>query len=195
MIDDADFVVPLREVAVSHPGYPFRGAVKESTSGDVAVVQIKNSDPDDGIDWPSVIRTNLTGRKRPDWLRSGDVLFTARGNRNSGILVEDPPDKAVCAPQFFLLRTNGDSLIPEYLAWYINQAPAQRYFLQSAEGTFITSIRRAVLEALPIPVPHVERQRLIAKLADAARQEKRLTQQLIQNREQQLRLVARGLLE
>ncbi|XOV82908.1 MAG: restriction endonuclease subunit S [bacterium] len=193
MVNDAKNTIVLKELAHASIGYPFRGAVKSVPEGDVAVVQIKNADPDTGIDWPALPRTELTGRKQPDWLKSGDVLFAARGNRNMAIYLEDVPDRAVCAPQFYRLRVRGESVLPAYLAWYLNETPAQRYFAQSAEGTLITSIRRAVLEALPVPVPNIKRQRVIAKLADAVRREKQLTEKLIQNREQQLRLVATGL--
>ncbi|MAT64337.1 MAG: hypothetical protein CMQ43_12575 [Gammaproteobacteria bacterium] len=195
MDDEAIESVALTKVAEARPGYPFRGAVEETTNGDVAVVQIRNADPERGVDWSAVVRTTLTGRKRPDWLRPGDVLFAARGNRNVATYIDHVPGLAVCAPQFFLLRARSESVLPAYLAWYLNQPPAQRYFEISAEGSFITSIRRAELEKLPVPVPSVERQRLIARLADAARREKELTEKLIRNREQQLRLVAFDLIE
>ena len=195
MANGAEKIVQLKAVAQAHLGYPFRGAVKAIPKGEVAVVQIKIADPERGVDWPSVVRTELAGRKQPDWLQPGDVLFAARGNRNVAIHLDTVPDSAVCAPQFYLLRVKGDRIIPAYLAWYINQLPAQRYFAQSAEGTLVTSIRRAVLEALPVPLPSLERQQLIVKLGDAFRREKLLTEKLLLNREQQLRLVATGLME
>lgn len=195
MNDVAHLIVPLGKITQAHLGYPFRGAVKAVREGGVAVVQIKNADPERGVNWSSVISTELAGRKRPDWLQPDDVLFAARGNRNVAILIDAVPGRAVCAPQFFLLRVKDDRVLPAYLAWYLNQLPAQRYFAQSAEGTLVTSIRRAVLEALPVPLPSFERQQLIAKLGDAFLREKRLTEKLLLNREQQLRLVAIGLME
>lgn len=180
---------------MARPGYPFRGAVEEVRNGEVGVVQIKNADPERGIDWSELVRTNLPGRRKPDWLQAGDVLFTARGGRNVAIHVDQAPGQVVCAPHFYLLRTLDQRVLPAYLAWYINEDPAQRYLAQSAEGSVITSIRRAVLEALPVPVPSLERQHLIVDLVAAARREKQLTEQLIRNREQQLTLVARGLLQ
>lgn len=196
MVDDAKKIVTLAEVAEASLGYPFRGAVKEVPDGDVAVVQIRNADPERGVDWGAVVRTTLTGRKEPDWLRAGDVLFAARGNRNVAVYIDQVAGRAVSAPQFFLLRVRGEAVLPPYLAWYLNQAPAQRYFETSAEGTYnTTSIRRAELEQLPVPLPSIERQRLIAKLADTARREKELTEQLNRNREKQLRLVAFDLIE
>lgn len=195
MSDDAIHFLTLKDVAEARLGFPFRGAVREVPDGDVAVVQIKNIDPEQGVHWPAVIRTVLTGRKHPDWLQPGDVLFIARGNRNVGVFVDETPGQAVCAPQFYLLRVTDQRILPAYLAWYLNQAPAQRYFAQAAEGTLITSIRRAELEALPVPVPSIERQKIIAKLGDAVRRERELTLRLIQTREQQIKLVAAGLIE
>ncbi|MAA80727.1 MAG: hypothetical protein CME97_00245 [Hyphomonas sp.] len=195
MRDEAVKIEKLKDVAMARLGYPFRGAVEEVRNGEVAVVQIKNADPERGIDWDDLVRTSLPGRKQPDWLQTGDVLFTARGNRNVAVHVDQTPGQAVCAPHFYLLRTLDQRVLPAYLAWYFNEAPAQRYFARSAEGSVITSIRRAVLEALPVPVPSLERQQLIVDLMAAARREKQFTEQLIRNREQQLMLVARDLIQ
>jgi hypothetical protein len=82
------------------------------------VVHIRDADADKGIDWPALVRTELQGRKDPDWLRTGDILFAARGNRNFAVCVGEPPLKAVCSPHFFLVRVNRDSAAtPEFLAW------------------------------------------------------------------------------
>tara|TARA_R110000772_G_scaffold257336_2_gene374111 strand:+ start:37080 stop:37646 length:567 start_codon:yes stop_codon:yes gene_type:complete len=185
----------LGEVTETRPGYPFRGAINDATGGDVSVVQIKNVDPEQGVEWGALLRTFLAGRKQPDWLENGDVLFIARGNRNVAVHLDQVPDRAVCAPQFYLLRVKGDRVLPAYLAWYLNEHPAQRYFEQSAEGSVVTSIRRQVLESLPLPIPNLERQQVIVNLVDAARREKQITKQLIRNREHQLALVARSLIE
>lgn len=182
----------LAEVSAGHP---IRGAVREIPGGDVAVVQLKNVQADVPIDWSSVARTLLPdGRRDPDWLKPGDVIFSARGHRNIAAFIDNPPARAVCSPHFFLLRTRRDRVLPEFLAWQINLPEAQRYLAQSAEGSNIPSIRRQVLEAMPIRLPSLERQRILARLADAARREKQLLAQLIQNRERELDLVARDLL-
>ncbi len=185
-------ITTLKIIAQARLGYHFRGAIKDTPDVDSAGVQIKNVDPVHDIDWPALVNTSLTGRKEPDWLQPGDVLFVARGSRNIAVCFDEMPGKAVCAPRYYLLRTRDNTVLPEYLAWYINKAPAQRYFAQSAERSFIISIRRAVLEELPVSVLGLATQRTIAHLAVAARREKLITEQLIRNREQLLRLVAQG---
>jgi hypothetical protein len=184
----------LKEVATISAGYPIRDAVRDVLGGEVAVVQIKNVDAETGVDWPAVARTHLFGRRAPDWLKPGDVLFSARGGRNVAVCVEQPPAQAVCSPHFFLIRVNGKAVLPEFVAWQMNLPNAQQYFAQSATGSYIKSIRRAVLEDLTILVPTLERQHLLVRLAKAAHREKQILERLIENRRQELDLLAEELL-
>jgi len=185
----------LGDLTAITAGYPIRDAVRDVPGGDVAVVQIRNVAVDTGVDWPTVARTRLTGRREPDWLKPGDVLFAARGQRNVAVCLDQPPAHAVCSPHFFLIRVKDSKhALPEFLAWQMNLPPAQRYFEQSATGSYIKSIRRKVLETLPVLIPSLDRQRLLVRLARAARREKHLTQQLMENRQRELDLVARDVL-
>ncbi len=62
------------------------------------------------------------------------------------------------------------------------------------EGTNQLSIRRGVLEALPIVVPALEQQHRIVALVKDADRERQILETLIQNREQQLDALAFDLL-
>lgn len=188
-------LVKIKDVATVAAGHPIRGAVRDTPDGDVAVVQIKNAHADTGIDWEAVARTRLTGRRKPDWLKPGDILFSARGQRNIAVCLDQPPDRAVCSPHFFLVRVKKDKpALPAFLAWQINLPEAQRYLAQSATGSYITSIRRQVLERLPLRLPDLETQQTVIDLVRTARREKQLMEQLIENRQRELDVVARGLL-
>jgi len=151
--------VVLEEVAVISAGHPFRGKIPEKRGG-VHVVQMRDMSPREGIMWPQCIETELTGKKPPDRLAPGDILFAARGSNNYAALVDDHAlsIKAVAAPHFFVIRPQRETLLPEYLTWFLNQAPCQRYFEREAEGTAAKSIRRSALEATPIAVPSLEKQ-------------------------------------
>ena len=183
----------LADIAHLQAGYPFRGAIKEAHDGDVLVVQMKDVDPEAGVDWTGVIRTSLGGRKHPDWLRAGDVLFVAKGARFYAVCVDEPPALAVCAPAFFHLRVKAPAVDPAFLVWQINQAPFQRQLQQAAEGSGQLSIRRPVLEALSLHIPTMRQQRGIAALAQLARRERQALHRLIRNRELQLHAIAEGL--
>lgn len=182
------------EVALLQAGYPFRGAIEEAQDGKVLVVQMKDVDPEAGVDWSGAIRTSLGGRKHPDWLRAGDVLFVAKGARFYAVCIDEPPVAAVCAPAFFHMRVKAPASVdPAFLAWQINQPPFQRQLHQAAEGSGQLSIRRPVLEALSLHILTMRQQRSIAALADLVRAERQALHRLIRNRELQLHALAEGL--
>jgi len=184
----------LGSVAAVRSGYPFRGSIDESGGGEVLAVQMKDVDVETGVTWPGVIRTSLAGRKEPDWLRAGDVLFVSKGARFYAVCIDEPPGRAVCSPHFFHLQTPPDGpLLPAFLAWQINQPPFQRQLQQAAEGSSQLSIRRPVLESLMLSVTPLADQHRIVTLAELALQERQALHQLIQNRERQLHAIAEGL--
>jgi len=187
--------INLRDMARVLAGHPIRDAVRHVPGGDISVVQIKNVDAEAGVDWPAVTKTVLSSRRKPDWLKPGDILFSARGQRNVAVCLDQPPARAVCSPHFFLIRVKDEKLVlPEFLAWQMNLPLAQRYFSQTATGSYITSIRRQVLEALLVQIPSLDRQHLLVRLARAAVHEKQLMQKLMEMRRQELDLVAGKLL-
>ena len=184
----------IRNLTTLRSGYPFRGSIEESADGEALAVQMKDVDPDLGVSWSGVMRTTLAGRKQPDWLKAGDVLFVSKGARFYAVCIDETPSAAVCSPHFFLLQVLPRAeLLPAFLAWQINQPPFQRQLQQAAEGSSQLSIRRPVLESLTLCVPSLADQQRIVALADLARQERRTLHQLIHNREQQLQALAEGL--
>ena len=186
----------IAEIVESQAGFPFRTSVEEVDGGSVAVVQMKDVDPDDGIDWLGTVRTELPGRKQPDWLRTGDVLFVFRGTRFYAVCVDSPPCFAVCGPHFFHLRIKPAlDVNPAFLVWQMNQAPFQRLLYSAAEGTSQLSIRRPVFDNLSISLPSLADQQRIVALIDLARQERRALQQLIRNREQQLHALVENMVQ
>ncbi len=175
-------------------GYPFRGSIDESSAGGVLAVQMRDVDADIGVSWNGVIRTSLAGRKQPEWLKAGDVLFVSKGVSFYAVCIDEPPSPAVCSPHFFHLQVAPSALLlPEFLAWQINQPPFQRQLQQAAEGSSQLSIRRPVLELLTLSVPSLADQKHIVGLAALARQERHTLQQLIHNRELQLHALAEDL--
>lgn len=184
----------LSDLVELRAGHPFRGSVPAAAAGNAYALQMRDVSPEAGVGWGGVVRTALDTRKSPDWLQRGDVVFVARGMRNYALCMEDVPQPTVCSQYFFLLRVRSapllPSLLPEFLAWQINRAPAQRYLASNAEGSDQLSIRRGVLEDLPLVVPSIEQQQRIVAFGLAARRERQLLEQLIRNGEKQLDALA-----
>jgi hypothetical protein len=184
----------VADLAAVRTGYPFRGPIAEVRSGGVLVAQMKDVDPSVGLKWETVVRTELTGRKEPDWLQAGDILFVPRGQRFFASSIGPPPALAVCGPHLVLLRLRpGARVTSDFLAWQINQPPVQKQLRIAAEGTNQLSVRISEIEGLRLAVPPIEQQLRIVGLADAAARERGLLTQLIANREQQLAAIAANL--
>ncbi|KZY65924.1 hypothetical protein A3735_07575 [Oleiphilus sp. HI0061] len=183
--------VKLSDICTVKAGHPFRGKIPEQPEGDALAVQIRDVSDDGDILWDQVIHTDIKGRKSPDWLRDGHVLFIARGQKNNAALVVNAPSKVVCAPHFFLLEVRDEAVIaPSFLAWQLNQADSQRYFAIAAQGTAQVNVTRAHLEATTITVPPMDKQVTIVKLYQAAIAEKKLHMAFIENRAKQLTAIA-----
>ena len=181
----------LGDVAAIAAGYPLRGAVDELTSGDVAIVQMRNVDADSGVNWSEVQRIALPSKRPPAFLAVGDIIFTTRGTRNFALALDTVEGQAVCSPHFFVIRVlDANRIAPAFLAWQINQRVAQEYFQREATGSHILNIRREVIENLPVALPPVATQHIIVALADAARSERASLTKLIENRNQQLEAIA-----
>ncbi len=177
------------------PGHPFRGKIKMDQDGRAFVVQMRDVDPNKGIDWESLMRVQLGGRKSPTWLQHDDIIFAARGVNNYAIYLETPLDNTVLSPHFFLIRSLPDSgLLPEFLAWQINQIPAKKYFASSCEGSFTVSIRKAVLESLPVRIPSLAEQKSIIPFARCLKQQKQVIHALENNNERLMVAIANKVL-
>ncbi len=193
-MSDAALKMKLGDLTHVRAGHPFRGAVEALPEGAVAVVQMKDILPGGGVDWSSAVRTELVGRKEPDWLSGGDLLFVSRGSRYFAVCVDSPPAPAVCGPHLFHLTVKArELLMPEFLAWVVGQGTVQRQLQQAASGSLQLSVTRQALEALEIPLPPLATQRVVTDLAAAAARERAVLTALIQNRELQLEALASAL--
>ncbi|WP_216819821.1 hypothetical protein [Zoogloea sp. LCSB751] len=171
-------------------GHPFRGSVPFAENGNAYALQMRDLSPSGEVAWNGLLRTEVDASKPVQWLEAGDVVFVARGARNYAVCLREIPKPTVCSPNFFLVRVKTPALLPEFLAWQINRTPAQRYLASNAEGSDQLSIRRPVLEAMPLAVPPLSQQLLIIALAEEAVHEERQLQALIRNRQQQLDALA-----
>jgi restriction endonuclease S subunit len=196
MSNEAHFSRRLGDIATISSGYPLRGAIEVLEEGDVRLVQLKHMSTEADIDWDAVPMVSLPPVRKHAWLTDADVIFASRGTRTLAYPLVNTPPRTVCAPQFFVLSiSNTDTLAPPFLAWQINQRPAQDYFRSNATGSYIQNIRREVVENLVIAVPPMREQQLIVEFWRAAQRERAALNHLIQNRNTQLEALALRLLQ
>ena len=187
-------MIQLAEIANIKAGYPFRGSIKPAPNNGVLAVQMRDLRIEEGvINWDGAVTTRLTGKREPDWLRSGDILLPSVGGRSQSILVGEVPAPAVCSPHIFQIRLTATQVEPGYIACALRQSEAQRQIAGAATGGTVKLLRRAVLENIRLPIPSIHRQRQIAELMATAMAERRALEALIANRERQLAGIAQKL--
>ena len=169
----------LYDIAEIRSGYTFRKRVTNNEAGDGFAIQLR-----DIIDHTSI--SNQPHRiEIPDGrhvLQKGDILFIAKGQNNFAI-VFDKEYPAVASAVFFIISVDPyQGVSPEYLAWYINQAPAQRHFKMNLEGTAQRNITRKTLEQLKITIPSQKQQELICKIDRLKQREKFLEKEISEKR-------------
>jgi hypothetical protein len=185
----------LKQIAQIRAGHPFRGRIEDVPGGTVRVIQMKDVDAERGINWAGLVATELEGRKQPDLLKSGDLLFAARGNRYFAILIEDVPFDAVLSPHFFHLTVKREAeVLPSFLAWHINQEPAQQYLQKSSHGSSVQAIGRQVLEDMQIAIPPLQKQHSVIALNNTWQQQLRVMEALTENMQRIMTGIARQIL-
>jgi restriction endonuclease S subunit len=163
-------IASLVEVRV---GYQFRGKVVPDPGGNVRVIQIKDIDANRRVRLDDLVRVQLD---RPDSYRTqaGDILFLARGHRQYAVVLADPIEDAVATGYFYILRPKSSKVLPEYLAWCINQDEFQDAMRPFAQGTHMPLVSRADFQELAVPIPSLETQGRIVRLDELLAEERRL---------------------
>jgi len=189
--------IKLADLVTISAGHPFRGTITTIPNAKTHVVQVRDINAFGEISIKQLITTELTGRKKPDWLKTGDILFIAKGAKHFAVCVDQVPEYTVCSPHFFIARIKpkfSKTICPKFISWQLNQLSAQRYFQITAEGSLYVSIRRQVLEDTPIKLPSFNIQEQLVALHNLGVKEHKVLQQLIENRRQQLNTIALDIL-
>jgi hypothetical protein len=178
----------LRDISTVRAGYPIRGEITPARDGEVAIVQRRDVQPEQEIRLDQLDRIHLPGKRKPDYLEQGDILFVGRVDRHRqpfAVRIEQPPDRTVAAPQFFMIRITAPTVSSGYLTWYLN-VMAQPFWAKHAVGTAILNVPRSALEALPLILPPFDVQEQVAHLHAARRREKALIEMIDSKRQELL---------
>lgn len=168
----------LKEIADIQAGYPFREGITPVEEGSVRVIQIKDIGAFGELLNEDLVSVEASNLKRDFFVRTGDVLLTTRGASRRAAAIDDELDSTIFVAQIFAVRNLDEGILPEYLAWYLNQSPAQDHFDTFTSGATIQNVRKEVLAALPVDMPAIETQRLVLKIVELRRRESRLINEI-----------------
>lgn len=175
----------LAELSDIHSGYTARGRLDPLPEGGVPALQLRDVGTNGEVLGPDFQRYDLGNLSDRYFVSGGEVVFRSRGEPNAAAAIPDPlPEPAVVIVPLVIVRPDRCRVLPEYVAWAINQPDAQRKLDAEAQGTSLRMIPMAVLENLEIAVPDLPTQKRIVELDALARQEGQLLRQLAARREE-----------
>jgi len=180
----------LTDICVIHTGYTARGRLEPATEEGVLAIQLGDISPRGAIKPEDLTRIQIEDPPERYLVRAGDVLFRSRGGRNTASALDKRlREPALAVLPLIVLRPNRNVVTPEFLAWAINQPPAQRHFDVAARGTNIRMIPRSSLDDLELDVPDIETQRRIVAVDALAERERELSQLAAETRRKMMSLI------
>jgi hypothetical protein len=181
--------VTLRTVAAIQVGYQAKAGIKERVRGTHRLIQSKDFDSSHRL--RSEKLTAFFPERRPGTyaVHKGDVLFQARGMVHFACYIEDDLNDTLAAGSFYILRTKSKDLLPQYLAWWLNQTPAQAFFLAQARRGRISFISKETLSRLQIQIPSLIVQKKVVKIVMLLKHEQLLMDRLFSLRSHMVKTI------
>lgn len=175
----------IAEIADIHLGYQFRKKIEPADDGTNWVIQIRDFDDNHILNRENLSRVRIDNPVEKYLISKDDILFLSRGQRNWAVPIVDDLTATIAVSHFFVIRPKQQTVLPEYLAWYINQTLAQEYLHNVARrGTHMPLIPLSAFLGLTVTLPDIETQRKIVELSRLMEKEKKLLTSLQEKRSQ-----------
>lgn len=151
-------------------GYQSRKMIVGSDAARFAIIMGKDVTHDSEIETGYLTRFEPEGDIERYLVKTGDVLFMAKGSYNYAACIKAVIDNTLASGSFYILRVKDPGLHPCYLAWWLNQSAAQDYFHQTqSSGATISFISAEALRKTPVTIPEMDIQLKIIALHDSYR--------------------------
>ena len=166
----------ISQIAKIKAGYLFKEGIKSDKEGNVSVIQLKDVN-DSGVLKPRDLqRISLDKIDSENFLAVGDVLLKAKTNKPVSVVIKEQLLNTIATAHYFIISVKKADVLPGYLAWYLNQRPAQVYFSRNAGGTRIQVINKQLLSELEVAVPVLKTQEKIEKIYELHQREQDLVE-------------------
>ncbi|MCX5727115.1 MAG: hypothetical protein NT030_08155 [Candidatus Saganbacteria bacterium] len=164
----------IAQIAEIKSGYLFKQGIKPDKKGNVSVVQLKDVSDRGVLNSHELQRISLDKTSSVNFLAVGDVLLKAKTNHPVSALVKEQLLNTIATAHYFIISVRKADVLPGYLAWYLNQRPAQIYFDRNAGGTRIQVINKQLLSELEVVVLDIKTQETITKIYELHQREQDL---------------------
>lgn len=168
----------LSDVCTIRTGYTARERLDPVGAGTL-VIQLGDVPAEGQFNPERLIRVQPRHNLERYMVDPGDVVFRSRGERTTALaLGTELTESALALSPLYVLRPDTAVLTPRFLAWTLNQLPAQRHFNASALGTSVRMVPKSSLDSLTIDLPDLSVQHLIGSVDELAERQLSLTHQL-----------------
>lgn len=173
----------LRDVAHIHSGI-YSNTID---NGEVFYIQARDFDANRQIAKNLLPTLSYQKNLEKHFLEPGNVLIVAKGSNFLSAVYDGFYRSAVASTVFLVIHLTRKSLVkPEYLSWYLNQNSTQTQLTIMSRGTAIPAVNKKMLMELEIPIPSIDIQNKIVKLAELLEHEKIIKQKITDLKEQQI---------
>ncbi len=185
----------MGDCAAVLPGFSIKTRVEHETDGTHQVLMAKHLKEGEPYRYSHEDELRIKPKTPADkyLVRNGDIVFISRGLRNSAFLIGTAPEPTLASSTLYIIRPY-PGIDPGYLAWCINQPPAQAAILQARTGAGTPIVQRNEFTGIAIPVPSLDKQRQIAGLSDLMARERALRHRLLDETERYHQLLGQQIL-
>ncbi len=165
--------VQLGDVADVLAGYAFRCALDFDKSGNMAVFQAKDVRKGLYVDDTQLAKIDMhySGDRL---LHSGDVLLSGRGFFEASVFISHA--HVIAVSSVYIVRLHTAKILPEFLAIYFNSTSGQNQLRRYETSTTLKAILPNDVKKIRIPLPCIEKQRIMIDLYALKSKHKKLLQ-------------------
>lgn len=164
----------LKNIAEIYSGHLIPRKVNDDPNGNVRYIQMKDIDVECNVDVSKLSRVFIKKSIDGKCLLKNDILFKAKSNSNFACVIKKNFDNLIASAHFFTIRIKSNIIVPEYLAWFINQKNTQRFLKINSSGSTISVVTKKQLGELKVSIPSINNQEKIIKLDNLRKKEKEL---------------------
>jgi len=153
----------LKDIAEIIAGYSFRTALRGKDNASLFVLQAKNILENSIVDEENLDGIDFENYRSKAIVKKGDVVISSRGSFRAGSVSLEAKN-IIAASSVYILRLKKETVLPEYLAIYLNSVEGQKQLIESATGAAIKAILKKDLENISVALPSTEKQEKIIRL-------------------------------
>lgn len=178
-------IVHIRDCAEVKPGFSVKGSIVNDPEGTLPVITAQHLTRGEPYRYREENKLLIVPPKFIEkyYVEPGDILFMSRGVNNYAVLLEEVPRPAAAPLSFYILKPDREMVIPEYLAWCLDQEPTKMRLNEMRTGAGTPMIPRQDFSEITIPLPPLSEQNRIATLASLQIREKMLLKKLVEETE------------